>query len=113
MGPGRIRGSELVGVRHSAGGGIIGISGGGEGLMGDRPRAVPVLVGRDSELDELLVGVNDAMAGSGRLFLIAGDPGIGKSHLAYEAASRARDLGFKVAWGRCWEAGGAPAYWPW
>jgi tetratricopeptide (TPR) repeat protein len=81
--------------------------------MGDRPRAVPVLVGRDSELHELLAGVDDAMAGSGRLLLIAGDPGIGKSRLAYEAASRARDLGFKVAWGRCWEAGGAPAYWPW
>ena len=81
--------------------------------MGDRPRVVPVLVGRDSELGELLAGVDDAMAGSGRLLLIAGDPGIGKSRLAYEAASRARDLGFQVAWGRCWEAGGAPAYWPW
>src|SRR4029079_11621180 len=21
--------------------------------------------------------------------------------------------GFRTAWGRCWEAGGAPAYWPW
>lgn len=42
-----------------------------------------------------------------------GDPGIGKSRLAFEAAARAQDRGFKVAWGRCWEAGGAPAYWPW
>jgi predicted ATPase len=47
------------------------------------------------------------------LFLLAGDPGIGKSRLAHEAAARARDRGFKVAWGRCWEAGGAPTYWPW
>lgn len=47
------------------------------------------------------------------MFLLAGDPGIGKSRLAYEAAARARDRGIKVAWGRCWEAGGAPAYWPW
>src|SRR5207245_1475164 len=30
-----------------------------------------------------------------------------------KAAARARDRGIKVAWGRCWEAGGAPAYWPW
>jgi tetratricopeptide (TPR) repeat protein len=71
------------------------------------------LVGRDGELGELLAGMDDVASGSGRLFLLAGDPGIGKSRLAGEAAARARDRGFKVAWGRCWEAGGAPAYWPW
>jgi tetratricopeptide (TPR) repeat protein len=79
----------------------------------DRLRAPPVLVGRDGELGELLAGLDDAACGAGRLFLLAGDPGIGKSRLAYEAAARARDRGFKVVWGRCWEAGGAPAYWPW
>ncbi len=71
------------------------------------------MVGRDGELGELLAGLDDVVSGSGRLFLLAGDPGIGKSRLAHEAAARARDRGFKVAWGRCWEAGGAPAYWPW
>jgi predicted ATPase len=76
----------------------------------DRLRAPPVLVGRDGELGELVAGLDDAACGAGRLFLLAGDPGIGKSRLAYEAAARARDRGFKVAWGRCWEAGGAPAY---
>jgi tetratricopeptide (TPR) repeat protein len=79
----------------------------------DRLRAAPALVGRDGELAELLAGLDDAACGTGRLFLLAGDPGIGKSRLAGEAAARARDRGFKVAWGRCWEAGGAPAYWPW
>ena len=81
--------------------------------MQDRLRAAPVLVGRDGELAELLAGLDDAACGTGRLFLLAGDPGIGKSRLAGEAAARARDRGIKVAWGRCWEAGGAPAYWPW
>src|SRR5260370_38806293 len=81
--------------------------------MQDRPRAAPALVGRDGELGELLAGLDDVVAGSGRLFLLAGDPGIGKSRLAHEAAARARDRGVKVAGGRCWEAGGAPAYWPW
>ncbi len=81
--------------------------------MRERPRAAPALVGRDGELGELLAGLDDVVSGSGRLFLLAGDPGIGKSRLAHEAAARARDRGFKVAWGRCWEAGGAPAYWPW
>jgi eukaryotic-like serine/threonine-protein kinase len=81
--------------------------------MPDRPRTAPALVGRDGELGELLAGLDDAAAGTGRLFLLAGDPGIGKSRLAGEAAARAQERGFKVAWGRCWEAGGAPAYWPW
>jgi predicted ATPase len=71
------------------------------------------LVGRDGELAELLAGIDDAATGRGRLCLLAGDPGIGKSRLADEAAARARDRGITVAWGRCWEAGGAPAYWPW
>ena len=62
---------------------------------------------------ELLGGLEDAAAGMGRLFLLAGEPGIGKSRLADEAASRARQRGIRVASGRCWEAGGAPAYWPW
>jgi tetratricopeptide (TPR) repeat protein len=79
----------------------------------DRPRAAPALVGRDGELGELLAGLDDVTSGTGRMFLLAGDPGIGKSRLAHEAAARARDRGVKVAWGRCWEAGGAPAYWPW
>jgi DNA invertase Pin-like site-specific DNA recombinase len=90
-----------------------GLAGTGGGLVESRPRAAPVLVGRDGELGELVAGLDDAASGSGRLFLLAGDPGIGKSRLAYEAAARARDRGFRVAWGRCWEAGGAPVYWPW
>jgi tetratricopeptide (TPR) repeat protein len=90
-----------------------GVSGTSGGLVESRPRAAPILVGRDSELGELVAGLDDAASGSGRLFLLAGDPGIGKSRLAYEAAEHARDRGFTVAWGRCWEAGGAPVYWPW
>src|SRR5215468_6769493 len=90
-----------------------GVAAGEGGRVRDRLRAPPVLVGRDGELGELLAGLEDVVCGAGRLFLLAGDPGIGKSRLAGEAAARARVRGVKVAWGRCWEAGGAPAYWPW
>jgi tetratricopeptide (TPR) repeat protein len=72
-----------------------------------------VFVGRERELGELLRGLEDAVAGRGRLFLIAGEPGIGKSRLADEVAAQARASGNVVLSGRCWEAGGAPAYWPW
>jgi DNA-binding SARP family transcriptional activator/tetratricopeptide (TPR) repeat protein len=70
-------------------------------------------VGRERELDELLVGLEDAVGGHGRLFLLVGEPGIGKSRLADKLIGRARARRARVLVGRCWEAGGAPAYWPW
>jgi DNA-binding SARP family transcriptional activator/tetratricopeptide (TPR) repeat protein len=70
-------------------------------------------VGRDDELAELADGLDDAYGGRGRLFLLAGEPGIGKSRLAEELITHARRRGARVLVGRCWEAGGAPAYWPW
>lgn len=61
----------------------------------------------------LLDGVEDALSGSGRVFLIVGEAGIGKTRLASEIAGEAESRGARVLWGGCWEAGGAPAYWPW
>jgi len=70
-------------------------------------------VGRERELDELRRALTDAEAGQGRVVLLGGEPGIGKSRLADELVSIARDRGHVVAWGRVWEAVGAPPYWPW
>lgn len=75
------------------------------------PRSV--FVGRDREISVLLGGLDEAIGGNGRVFLLAGEPGIGKSRLADELGNKARERGARVDWGRCWEAGGAPAYWPW
>src|SRR6266508_6906474 len=72
-----------------------------------------VFVGRERELVALTVGLDDALEGRGGLFLVSGEPGIGKSRLADELGVRARGREMRVLWGRCWEAGGAPAYWPW
>jgi eukaryotic-like serine/threonine-protein kinase len=72
-----------------------------------------VFVGRERELAELLGGLDDVFAGRGRLFLLGGEPGIGKSRLADELIRHAVGRGARVLVGRCWEAGGAPAYWPW
>jgi DNA-binding SARP family transcriptional activator/predicted ATPase len=76
-------------------------------------RGAGVFVGRRRELDQLDAVLADARRGRGRLVLLSGDAGIGKSRLADELATRARGAGARVLWGRCWEAGGAPAYWPW
>ena len=71
------------------------------------------VVGREPELSTLAAAFADTVAGRARLLLLSGDPGIGKTRLAREAAERAAAEGALVAWGRCWEAGGAPEYWPW
>ena len=76
-------------------------------------RAAGPVGGRRSERELLVAGREAAHAGRGRLFLLSGEPGIGKSRLADEIASQAKERGARVLWGRCWEAGGAPAYWPW
>jgi DNA-binding SARP family transcriptional activator len=76
-------------------------------------RSTSGFVGREAELTELRTGLEDAVAGRGRLVLLAGEPGAGKSRLAEELAREAEACGVRVLIGRCWEAGGAPALWPW
>ncbi len=71
------------------------------------------LVGRDRELAELRRGIERAVAGHGGLYMVAGDPGVGKTALAEAAGAEAVASGALVLWGRAWDGGGAPAYWPW
>lgn len=78
------------------------------GREGSRP-----LLGREAELRAIDEAVDAARAGHGRLLLAVGEPGLGKTRLADEAAARAAAHGFRVVWGRCWESGIAPAYFPW
>ena len=70
-------------------------------------------VGRASEMAALRAAVDDAMAGRGRLILLSGDPGVGKSRTAEEVGAYARGRGARVLWGRCYESDGAPPFWPW
>ena len=79
----------------------------------DPIRGRETFVGRSRELAEICAGIDGAVAGRGALFTLAGEPGVGKSRLAQEAAAHARAQGARVVWGRCWEHGGAPPYWPW
>ena len=70
-------------------------------------------VGRERELTELGGALDAAAAGRGALFLLVGEPGIGKTRLAGELAARAAESGISALWGRCWEAEARPPYWPW
>jgi tetratricopeptide (TPR) repeat protein len=82
------------------------------GELRPQPRAAR-LVGRARELAIIAQALADAEAGRGRLVLLAGEPGIGKTSLADAATEMAAERRFRVHWGRCWESGGAPAYFPW
>jgi DNA-binding SARP family transcriptional activator len=77
------------------------------------PPATGGLLGRKREFGDLAAAIDHAVAGRGAVVLIGGEPGIGKSRLAESLARHADAAGARVAVGRCWEAGGAPAFWPW
>ena len=70
------------------------------------------LVGREPELAALAELLGDAAAGRGRVAVMLGEPGIGKTRLSEAADTMARRLGFDVAWGRC-SSVDMPSYWPW
>jgi tetratricopeptide (TPR) repeat protein len=75
------------------------------------PPAAP-LVGREPELAELREALAEAGT-STRVAIIEGDPGIGKTRLAEELVAEAARRGATVLWGRAFEGGAAPAFWPW
>jgi DNA-binding winged helix-turn-helix (wHTH) protein/tetratricopeptide (TPR) repeat protein len=92
---------------------------GERGTAADAPRselrdaAPSVFVGREAALGQLEAALRDAASGRGRMVLMFGEPGIGKTRTAEELCELARSRGFDVVQGRCHEAEGAPAFWPW
>jgi DNA-binding CsgD family transcriptional regulator len=64
-------------------------------------------------MDTLTAALEDARSGRGRLAMLVGEPGIGKTRTAQELAAYAETQGVRVLWGRCHEYQGAPPYWPW
>jgi hypothetical protein len=72
-----------------------------------------VFVGRDHELGLLRDLLADAIAGRGRVALVSGDPGIGKTRLIERLTAEAAAGDALIAWASCWDDAGAPAYFPW
>jgi len=72
-----------------------------------------MFIGRQREMAELRAALDDALGGRGRLVMLAGEPGIGKTRTAQELAVLAEQRGALVLWGWCYEGEGAPPYWPW
>jgi eukaryotic-like serine/threonine-protein kinase len=72
-----------------------------------------VFVGRIQEIMQLREGLKGALTGRGRLFLVSGEPGSGKTRLTEELTTYARMRGCCVLVGKCFDGKGAPAFWPW
>jgi DNA-binding winged helix-turn-helix (wHTH) protein len=70
-------------------------------------------VGREQLMVELRALLRGALGGRGRLVVLTGEPGIGKTRTAEEIAREARALGMRVLQARCHEGEGSPPYWPW
>ncbi len=66
------------------------------------------LVGREQEWSTLEEWWSSVGRGDGRLMLLEGDPGIGKTRLAADLARTVEDRGALVLWGRCDEEAVAP-----
>ena len=64
------------------------------------------LVGRNTEVSLLIERWTEAKDGEGRVVLLSGEPGIGKSRLASELGRSIRNTGYSVATAQCYEAGG-------
>ena len=77
------------------------------------PPAPGLFVGREHEMAALRAALDGAISRQGELVIVAGEAGIGKSRMAEALAEEARRRDVRVAWGRSWEAGGAPPFWPW
>ena len=69
-------------------------------------------VGRAEEIRILTAALEESFSGQGLLCSLTGPPGIGKTRLASELASRALERGAKVFWGRC-STFEVPPFWPW
>jgi class 3 adenylate cyclase/tetratricopeptide (TPR) repeat protein len=70
------------------------------------------LVARERELGQIVSALEAVVGGAGRLVTLAGEPGVGKTRLAQEVTLTARNRGFLVATGRCYEPQQKVAYYP-
>jgi MoxR-like ATPase len=72
----------------------------------------PVVIGRDAAVEAVDAALTAAMAGHGGCVVITGEPGIGKSRLALETASRAASRGIRVVTSRAVPQSATTAYRP-
>ncbi len=81
-------------------------------IMPTSPTREPLLIGRQRELAVLWSQFEIAVRGQLRVALVAGEPGIGKTHLLEALAARAARQGALMLRGGASEAEGMPPFLP-
>jgi DNA-binding CsgD family transcriptional regulator len=81
-------------------------------MLSEHSVVCPVLVGRGAPLSAVVAVLDRARTGQGDTLLISGEAGIGKSRLVRAMMDHARELGFVVLQGACFEADRSQPYAP-
>jgi predicted ATPase/class 3 adenylate cyclase len=71
------------------------------------------MVGRESELAQLVAFTGRALEGRGQIIRLQAGPGLGKSHLSAECVLDAANRGARICIGACLSTSQAIAYTPW
>ncbi len=98
--PGRHRGHRVAASLDLPVGGFL-------GSVPDRS-----LVARSSEVERVRALIKSVNGGAGRLLLLTGEPGVGKTRLAQEMTLICRANGMHLATGQCYETQQAVAHYP-
>jgi DNA-binding winged helix-turn-helix (wHTH) protein len=84
-----------------------------DGGFAPAPDPAAGFIGRADVLTAIASALRGASTAGGRLVLLAGEAGMGKTRTALEAVARARAGGVQVLAGWCQQGEGAPSLWPW
>ena len=71
------------------------------------------LVGREGQLNQLWRALDEARSGLGRVVVIVGEAGVGKSSLVTVVGANARERGIRMLLGRCYESQQILPFGPW
>jgi DNA-binding winged helix-turn-helix (wHTH) protein/tetratricopeptide (TPR) repeat protein len=89
------------------------LTAGDDGAASERGGAEGVFIGREDVVAAVDGALAAARRGAGRLVLLSGSAGMGKTRTALEAVARARRAGVPVLMSWCSEDGGTPDLRPW
>lgn len=76
-------------------------------------QTTPGLIGRETELAQIVPLLERGCAGEGQIIVLEGDAGVGKSHLAMTVLDLAAALGARTVFSACQSADQQSSYAPW
>jgi DNA-binding winged helix-turn-helix (wHTH) protein len=82
-------------------------------MVGGKLERNAPFVGRERVIERLERALAEAYAGRGRLCVLMGEAGIGKTRVVEALEQKLANTQLRVAWGFCREVGDTPPLWPW